>query len=262
MTLLRTEIADRILVATLDRPPANAFDDRLSQQLGEVMAAYQSDSDLRCAVLTGSGDKFFSAGSDLKWGAQGGLKLGPTAYGPGGFAGISELWSLTKPVIAALNGMAVGAGFEITLACDVVVAADHVKFWLPEVQRGFIADSGGVIRLPRLLPYQKAMEMLLACEWATAEDLKRFGIVNAVVPAADLMSTAMRYAQRIAAAAPLAIQATKAVWAETSHLSIREAFARVHSKTIEVHERMMASADYEEGSRAFVEKRSPDFKGS
>ena len=259
--LVKAERDGAILTLTLNRPPANAFDDRLSQRLGDLLVDYQQDSSLRCVILTGSGERFFSGGSDLKWGANGGLKLRPDAYGPGGFAGLSELWQLTKPVVAALNGMAVGAGFEIALACDLVVAADHVRFWLPEVQRGFIADSGGVIRLPRLLPYQKAMELLLTCQWISALELHQYGIVNAVVPVADLMSTARQYADKIAQAAPLAIQATKAVWAQTAHLSIRDAFSSVHSGAIEVHERMLASPDYEEGSRAFAEKRAPRFVG-
>lgn len=261
MTMVSLQREDRILILTIDRPPANAFDDTLSKELGHVMLAYQNDPELRCAILTGAGEKFFSGGSDLKWGAAGGLKLGPDAYGPGGFAGISELWQLTKPVIAALNGMAVGAGFEIALACDLVVAADHVKFWLPEVQRGFIADSGGVIRLPRLLPYQLAMEILLTCRWMTAHELHAFGVVNAVVPADQLMAKAREYAQKIADAAPLAVQATKACWHQTAHLSIKDAFGKIQSEEIVEHERMMNSADYNEGSLAFAEKRAPIWSG-
>lgn len=262
MQTVRTERDGHLLILTIDRPPANAFDDETSIELGEAIAAYQGDDELRCAILTGAGSKFFSGGSDLKWGAAGGLRLGPEAYGPGGFAGLSEHWNLTKPVVCALNGMAVGAGFEIALACDLVVAADHVRFWLPEVQRGFIAGSGGVIRLPRLVPYQFAMEMLLTCRWATAQELHELRIVNAVVPGDQLMSVAREYAQKIIDAAPLAVQATKAVWLETAHLSIREAFERVHRGEIAEHERMLSSTDYNEGSSAFSEKRKPRWSGA
>jgi crotonobetainyl-CoA hydratase len=258
---ITTDREDHLLIVTINRPPANAFDDKASQELGEVMVSYQKDPNLRCAILTGAGDKFFSGGSDLKWGAEGGLRLGPKAYGPGGFAGISELWSLTKPVIASLNGMAVGAGFEIALACDLIVAADHVRFWLPEVSRGFIAGAGGVIRLPRLMPYQSAMEILLTGQWTTAQDLHARGIVNAVVPASDLMGKARDYAQKIVDAAPLAVQATKACWHSTAHLSIREAFEMIHTGQVPAHEVMMNSPDYQEGSRAFAEKRKPVWSG-
>jgi crotonobetainyl-CoA hydratase len=261
MAMVSASREGRLLVVTIDRPPANAFDDVLSKELGEHMLAYQNDPDLRCAILTGAAEKFFSGGSDLKWGAAGGLRLGPDGYGPGGFAGISELWQLTKPVIAALNGMAVGAGFEIALACDLIVAADHVRFWLPEVQRGFIAGSGGVIRLPRLLPYQLAMEVLLTCRWLTAQELQAFGVVNAVVPLADLMRTSRGYAEKIIDAAPLAVQATKACWHQTAHLSIRDAFQKIHARQVPEHEAMMASSDYNEGSRAFSEKRQPIWSG-
>jgi crotonobetainyl-CoA hydratase len=250
-----------IVTVMIDRPPANAFDAELSRELGEVMAGYQADPDLRCAILTGAGEKFFSAGSDLKWGAEGGLNLPPGSYGPGGFAGLSEMWSLTKPVVAALNGMAVGAGFEIALACDIVVAAEEVRFWLPEVRRGFIAGAGGVIRLPRLLPYQLAMEMLLACQWMPAARLADFGLVNRVVPRAELMAAARFYADAIAEAAPRAVRATKACWHQTAHLSIEDAFQAIHEGRIEEHEAMMASPDYAEGSRAFADKREPEFKG-
>ncbi|RWD28741.1 MAG: carnitinyl-CoA dehydratase [Mesorhizobium sp.] len=252
---------DRVLVVTLNRAPANAFDDVTSRELAQVMLSYQEDPDLRCAILTASGEKFFSGGMDLKWGADGNLRLASHGYGPGGLGGISELWSLTKPVIAALNGMAVGAGFEIAMACDLVVAADHVKFWLPEVQRGFIADAGGVIRLPRLLPYQLAMEMLLTCRWMTAQELQPFGIVNAVVPASELMDKAREYAAKITEAAPLAVQATKATWHQTAHLSVRGAFDEVQSGKIREHRAMMDSPDYEEGSRAFADKRKPVWYG-
>ena len=262
MSSIHAECDGHLLTLTIDRPPANAFDDATSIELGDALVSYQKDDNLRCVILTGAGTKFFSAGSDLKWGAAGGLRLEPTSYGPGGFAGLSELWSLKKPVICALNGMAVGAGFEIALACDLIVAADHVRFWLPEVQRGFIAGAGGVIRLPRLVPYQFAMEMLLTCRWVTAQELKELKIVNAVVSQDDLLPTARTFAHKIIDAAPLAVQATKACWHETAHMSIREAFAHIHGGGVHEHEAMFNSKDYIEGSTAFAEKRQPQWSGS
>lgn len=262
MKCVRTSREDAVLTVVIDRAPANAFDDKLSQELGQTMLDYQHDATLRCAILTGAGDKFFSAGADLKWSAEGGNHHPYDEYGPGGFAGISELWELSKPVVCALNGMAVGAGFEIALACDIIVAADHVKFWLPEVQRGFIAGAGGVIRLPRLMPYQFAMEMLLACRWVDAAELRDLRIVNSVVPAGQLLSTANAYAGKIAGAATLAVQATKACWHETAHMSIRDAFNLINTGGVAKHEEMKASSDYMEGSIAFAEKRPATWRAN
>src|SRR5262249_40556320 len=150
-----------ILELTIDRPKANAFDGPTSKALGEALVAYQNDESLRCAIITGAGDKLFSAGWDVKFAADLDSDASKVGYGPGGFAGLTEMWNLTKPVIAALNGMTIGGGWELALACDIVVAADHVRFWMPEVQRGIIAGGGGVLRLPRLLPYNIAMGILL-----------------------------------------------------------------------------------------------------
>jgi crotonobetainyl-CoA hydratase len=258
---VRTERRGALLEITIDRPKANAFDDVTSKALGEALVAYQADDSLRCAIITGAGDKFFSGGWDLKFAAKVGRGDAKVDYGPGGFAGITELWSLTKPVIAALNGMTIGGGWEVALACDLVVAADHVRFWMPEVQRGIIADGGAVQRLPRLLPSYIAMEILLTCRWVEVKEMQHYGLINAVVPGDKLMDRARELAAPILKAAPLAVQATKAVWHGTSHLSVRDAYIRMRGGGIPEWQRMKASDDYLEGPRAFAEKREPVFKG-
>jgi len=258
---IKSERRGALLELTVDRPPANAFDGPTSEALGEALVAYQNDDALRCAIITGGGGKFFSGGWDLKAAAAVGGDETKIDYGPGGFAGITELWSLTKPVIAALNGLTIGGGWEVALACDMVVAADHVRFWMPEVQRGIIADGGAVQRLPRLLPYTIAMEILLTCRWVEVMEMLHYGLVNAVVSPDRLMEKARELAAPIVTAAPLAVQATKALWHGTSHLSVREAYAKMRSGAIAEYRRMKESEDYLEGPRAFAEKREPVFKG-
>jgi crotonobetainyl-CoA hydratase len=258
---IRAERNGALLEITIDRPKANAFDGPTSKALGETLVAYQNDGGLRCAIITGAGDKFFSGGWDLKSAAEVGHEEDKVDYGPGGFAGLTEMWNLSKPVIAALNGMTIGGGWELALACDMVVAADHVRFWMPEVQRGIAADGGGILRLPRLLPYYVAMEILLTGRWVEVAEMARYGMVNAVVPRDRLMDAARALAAPILKAAPLAVQATKAAWHATSHLSVRDAFAAVRRGDIPVHVQMRLSEDYLEGPRAFAEKREPVFKG-
>jgi len=259
--LIRIERRGPVLELTVDRPKANAFDGPTSKALGEALVAYQQDDGLRCAIITGAGEKFFSGGWDLKVAAELGLDELNVDYGPGGFAGLTEMWTMRKPVVAALNGMTIGGGWELALACDIVIAADHVRFWMPEVQRGIIADGGGVIRLPRLLPYYLAMEILLTCRWVEVAEVAPHGMVNRVVPKDKLMDTAREYANLIAKGAPLAVQATKAVWQQTSHLPVPDAFAKVRRREIPEHNRMQQSDDYLEGPRAFSEGRDPVYKG-
>jgi len=258
---IKTHRDGGLLEITVDRPKANAFDAATSKALGEVFVAYQNDDTLRCAIVTGGGDKFFSGGWDLKYAAKEGRGAEEDDYGPGGFAGITEMWNLTKPVIAALNGMTIGGGWELALACDIVVAADHVRFWMPEVQRGIMAGGGGVLRLPRLLPYNIAMEILLTGRWIEVKEMEHHGLVNVVVPRDQLMAKAREFAAPIVKSAPLAVQATKAVWHQTAHLSVRDAFAKVRRGQVAEHERMLASDDYLEGPRAFSEGREPVFRG-
>ena len=161
-----------ILVVTLDRPKANAIDAATSQALGRVFADFRDDDELMVAVITGGGGKFFSAGWDLKAAAAG--EPADADFGPGGFAGLTELWDLNKPVIAAINGITVGGGFELALACDLIVAAEHVEFWFPETFHGIMADAGGVQRLPKRVPRHIAMELLLTGRRMGAAEAARY----------------------------------------------------------------------------------------
>ena len=248
-----------VLEITLDRPKANAIDFVTSRLLGNAFLRFRDDDSLRAAVVTGAGDKFFSAGWDLKSAARG--DEDNQNYGPGGFAGLTELWDLNKPVIAAVNGMAVGAGFELALACDLIIAEEHVEFFLPEMALGIMADSGGVQRLPKRLPYFVAMDLLLTGRRMKAAEAAGYGLVNAVVPRSEGRSRALALAEELAQKAPLAVAALKEIVRSTEHLSVQESFAVVKSGKLSAYQRMLTSEDFREGPRAFSEKRKPNFKG-
>ncbi len=242
---------------TLDRPKANAIDAATSRALGDAFAAFRDDPESRVAIVTAAGERFFSAGWDLKAAAGGESQ----DYGAGGFAGLTELFDLKKPVIAAVNGMAVGGAFELVLACDLVVAASHAEFFLPEATIGIIPDAGGVIRLPRRLPRPIAMEMMLTGRRLPAAEALHYGLVNRVVAPAELMPAARALAAQVLAAAPLAAQTIKAVDAATRHLSVEAAYAEMRSGRIAEYDRLLASEDAQEGPRAFAEKRPPAWTG-
>ena len=245
-----------VLEITLDRPPANAIDAVTSRELGGAFSLLRDDPSLRVAILSGAGDRFFSAGWDLKAAAAGDEE----DWGPGGFAGLTELFDLDTPVIAAVNGMAVGGGFELSLACDLVVAAAGAEFFLPEVNLGFIADAGGVVRLPARLPRAIAMELLLSGRRMGAEEAASRGLVNRVVEPRSLMASARELADSIASAAPLAIRAVKSVVRAGEGLATADAFAAMRADR--VYRRMLASRDAREGPRAFAEHRPPDWTGA
>lgn len=246
-----------VIEITLDRPKANAIDAATSRALGQAFADFRDDPALKVAIVTAAGERFFSAGWDLKAVTSGDDR----DYGVGGFAGLTEMFDLQKPVIAAINGLCVGGGFELALACDLIVVAEGVEFMLPEVTVGLIPDAGGVLRLPRRLPRAVAMEMMLTGGRLGAEDALRHGLVNRVVPRAALLSTARHLAERIVAAAPLAVAAVKAVDAATGHLPVPEAYAAMRSGRIPAYDRVLASEDMQEGPRAFAEKRPPVWRG-
>jgi crotonobetainyl-CoA hydratase len=248
----------KILEVILDRPKANAIDNATSRAMGELFSEFRDDPDLRVAILTGAGDRFFSAGWDLNAAVEGNALEGD--YGVGGFGGITELHDLNKPIIAAVNGMAVGGGFELALACDLIVAADHAQFFLPEIFVGLIADAAA-IRLPKRLPYPIAQEMLLTGRRMGAEEAQRWGLVNAVVPLDKLMDKAREYAQTILQAAPLSIAAVKEVTRATAPLTIPESYELLKSGQLTAYTRMLHSEDAQEGPRAFAEKREPVWKG-
>ncbi len=258
-TSLYIERRGPVLEVTLDRPKANAIDVATSRDMGAAFVAFRDDPTLRVAIVTGAGGKFFSAGWDLKAAAEGEHER--MDYGPGGFAGLTELWDLNKPVIAAVNGMAVGGGAELALACDLILAAEHVEFMLPETSLGNMADAGGVQRLPRRLPYHIAMDLLLTGRRMDAREANGFGLVNAILPGDRLMSRAREMADHLANCAPLSLQAIKEVVRGIETLSVREAFEAIRDGRFPTYERMLASADHTEGPQAFAEKRKPVFRG-
>ncbi len=247
-----------VLEVTLDRGKANAIDAATGRKLSRVFAAFRDDGDLRVAILTGAGDRFFCAGWDLN-AAAGGEEF-EADYGEGGFGGFGELPGLLKPVIAAVNGMAVGGGFEIALAADLVVAAEHARFWLPEASLGIVPDAASV-RLPRMLPPAVANEVLYAGRRLDAAEAHRWGLVNAVVGADDLMAEARALAARIVEAAPLSVAAIHQIRDRTVNLPLPEAFRLLRSGGLTAYEAMLASDDAAEGPKAFTEARTPRWTG-
>ena len=248
-----------VVEVTLDRPKANAIDAATSRALYLAFRAFQDDPEARVAVLTGAGDRFFSAGWDLKAAAQG--EAASADHGPGGFAGLTEFFDLDKPVIAAVNGLAFGGGFELALACDLVVAAERAVFALPEVGLGIIADSGGVQRLPKRLPRAVAMELLLTGRHVEAQEALSLGLVNRLVPLGSLMTAARELANTIAEKAPLAVRAVKAAVNAGEGRSVAETFAALRGGETPIYDAMRASEDAREGPLAFAEKRPPAWTG-
>jgi crotonobetainyl-CoA hydratase len=256
---VRTEVVDGVLVVTLDRPPANAIDVATSNELYAAFERLDQDRALRVGIVTGAGERFFSAGWDLKAAAAG--EPVDADHGPGGFAGLTEYFSLRKPVIAAVNGLALGGGFELALAADLIVAAEHAEMALPEARLGIVPDSGGLLRLPRLLPRPLATELLLTGRRLTAAEAARHGLVAGVVPAAELLDRALGLARTICDSAPLAVAAIKEIRAATESRSVEEGYATLRKGDLPIYRAMLRSEDAQEGPRAFVERRPPRWKG-
>ena len=255
---VHTHAQDGVLTITLNRPKANAINVATSRALSAAFQQLDADPSLRVAILTGTG-RFFSAGWDLNAATEG--EAIDADHGPGGFGGITEYFSLNKPVIAAVNGLAMGGGFEIALACDVIVAADTAEFALPEVKLGMMADSGGVLRLPRRLPPAIASEMLLTGRRMGAQEAARWGLVNQAVAPDALMSTAQELAEQMVQAAPLALAAVKEVLRATQSQSVPEAYRTLRSGALPTYQAMLTSEDAKEGPIAFGEKRAPRWTG-
>jgi crotonobetainyl-CoA hydratase len=255
---LRATRTGAVLEVVLDRPKANAIDAATSRLMGECFAAFRDDPALRVAIVTGGGDKFFSAGWDLNEAAQGAPP--DSDYGIGGFGGLQQLPNLNKPIIAAVNGMAVGGGFELALSADLIIAADHARFALPEIRAGTLADAA-TIKLPRRIPYHVAMDMLLTGRWMEAEEAMRWGLLKEIVPAGRLMERARELAALLAQGPPLVFEAIKEVARETQTLSEQDAVTRVAARKFPTVDRLYSSEDQIEGARAFVQKRDPVWKG-
>jgi len=251
---------DHILEIVIDRPKANAIDRQTSYDLADAFITLRDDQDLRVGIITGAGEKIFSAGWDLKAAAEG-REYEAMDYGPGGFAGLDILFSLNKPLIAAVNGIAVGGGVEIALGCDLIVAAENATFSLPETSLGVMADAGGVQRLPRRLPRNIAMDLLLTGRKMSAQEAAAWGLVNTVVRLPELMDTARALATRIAEAAPLSVMAIKEVLRGIQGMTDGEAFKAVRSGQFPIYQAMLTSSDHEEGPRAYMEKRKPQWRG-
>lgn len=261
---VKYEKKNRIGYITLNRPEVmNALHPACHVELGEVYDEIADDPDVWVVIVTGAGDRAFSAGNDLKATAEAGRR--PAAersgarprQGSGGFGGNTARWDFVKPIIAAVNGWAMGGGMEIVLASDIVIAADHAKLGLPEPRVGLLAGAGGVHRLPRQLGMRRAMGMILTGKPIDAQTALDWGLVNEVVPLSDLMQTAERWAAEIMECSPLAIRASKEAAMAGMHMSMEE----VMSTTFPAQAAMNGTEDQLEGPRAFAEKRAPEWKG-
>jgi enoyl-CoA hydratase/carnithine racemase len=245
---------------TINRPEVmNALHPPVCRELDEAFDRFSDDPDAWVAILTGAGERAFCAGNDLKWQAEHGgkaLRQGLDSL-KGGFGGITRRFDCFKPIIAAVNGLALGGGFETALACDIIIAAEHAVFGLPEPRVGTIAAAGGVHRLTRQIPHHLAMGLILTGRRITAAEARQWGIVNEVVPPQDLAAAAQRWAADILECAPLAVRAGKEAVIRGLDLALPEAINRVFPGTVVMRE----SQDYVEGPRAFAAKRKPRWQG-
>jgi crotonobetainyl-CoA hydratase len=251
----KTEREGNLLIVTINRPDVmNALHPPANFELAQVFDEFAKDPELWVAIITGAGEKAFSAGNDLKYQAAG----NPITVPPSGFAGLSARYDCNKPVIAAVNGLAMGGGFEIALACDIIVAAETAIFALPEPRVGLAALAGGLHRLPRTIGVKRAMGMILTGRRVSAAEGKDLGFVNDVVPAADVLTAARKWAQLILECSPMSIRASKeAVYRGLDTAELKTAIETRYPAVVA----MMKSEDLVEGPLAFAQKRQPRWKG-
>jgi len=247
-----------ILEVTLDRPKANAIDLPTSRVMGRTFAAFRDDPELRVAILKTAGDRFFSAGWDLKAAAEGAAIDGD--YGVGGFGGIQELRDLNKPVIGCVSGMAAGGGFELALSCDLIYAADHSSFSLPEIRSGTIADAAS-IKLPKRIPFHVAMDMLFTGRWMDAAEAHRWGLVNEVLPKGKLEDRVWEIARLLASGPPLVYAAIKETVRAAEGETFQATMNNIMRRKLRTVDILYGSDDNLEGAKAFAEKRDPVWKG-
>ncbi len=250
----KVEKSDHVLTVTLNRPERlNALHPPANVELGEVFDDYAADPDMWVAIITGEG-RGFSAGNDLRYQAEGGERMAT----PRGFGGLSSRFDLTKPVIAAVNGVAMGGGFEIALSCDIILASETARFALPEPKVGLAALAGGLQRLPRTIGPKRALGMILTARHVSAQEGYELGFVTAVVPPEELMDTANQWAGMILECAPLSIRASKDVVYRSLDMASLEESMAVKYESVQA---LVGSEDFVEGPKAFAEKRAPNWKG-
>jgi crotonobetainyl-CoA hydratase len=267
--LVLTERRGKVLEIVMNRPPANAINRPMSRAMYKALNLLQTDPTLTCGLLTGTGERIFCAGWDLKEAAASGIDASEDydperGFGPGGFAGITEYWDLKKPVIAALNGAAVGGGMEVAIACDIILMSETSVFALPEMQRGILADGGAVQKLPRLIPPMVAREFMLTGRRMLADEAVRWGLVHKACKQADLLPAARAMADEISKGAPIAMQALKEVLTFTDGMNVVDALRTVRmggDHGLEMYGKIPTSEDAMEGIAAFAEKREPNFRG-